>query len=1193
MRNEFTNREDLMRDVSIVLSRILLMGGRYLLLGLLVNAHPALSVDIGSDKTLSPYFFVQSDNAKDTMPLKSTGTQVTISGIIADVEVTQVYKNESTNTLEAIYIFPGSTRAAVYAMRMSIGNRTIEAQIKERKTARETYEKALADGKTASLLEQQRSNVFQMNVGNILPGDEITVTLNYTELLVPENAIYEFVYPTVVGPRYSNRPADANGSNTTWVANPYLEEGRSSPFPFTFSCTINSGIPIAQLTSPSHEIDIDYTGKTTAAIKLKESTATGNRDVVIRYCLTGNSIQSGLLMNIGRKEDFFLLMLEPPQKVEASTITPREYIFLVDVSGSMRGFPIDVTKALVKDLFGSLRQGDFFNILFFAGSNRTLSEKSLPFTTDNVQKAITMIEKQQGGGGTELMPALRAAMSLPRASESISRSMIIVTDGFVDVEKDAFEYIRNNLHNGNVFAFGIGSSVNRLLIEGMARAGMGEPFVVINKEEAAQKSAQFRKYIEAPVLTDISVTFDGLEVSEVEPSSIPDLFAKKPVVLFGKYSGTPKGTITISGKAAGNDYRQTIRVSEGEVSTSNKALRYLWARHRIMSLADMMQLSNDDNRIKEITRLGLTYNLLTDYTSFVAVGLLKRAPGKPQSAVKQPVPLPQGVSNDAVGETSSSSLQIENLQRELEVPPATPTNNFKAPVGKRQQLMEKIRKLEGRRRKMRQNVAKKTQSSKPVGKSLGQIIGRYEKLLSNCTVNKSERCADVMYTLGGFYYDKSRDEYIKAREEYENKMKEYERNPSESEPNNPVPDYSNALKMYERLTAEYPEFPKLSEAYYQMGTIYQLMGDLDKTKKAFSKVVNKYPGSLRCGGSRFRLSDLCYLDHDNNCTLEHLEKIKESDVDIQTWEMVHYRKAEMCYNLGKFDKAINLFHSYVEKCDSGLYPKREFRDMSLEFMAIAFSDLANGQRKAFRFFKKIGPKPWEPYVLYTIGFKNRKHGKFDETLTILTAALNKFPYYKDAPVARQYLIDCYVVKKDREKANREREKLVDEYGPGSTWYEKNSGEVAVIEMPRADRRRALGNIARYYHALAQKKKSKELYKKALRRYRQYIDEFPQDQWRVYEYHYYVAEIYTALGDCENSAHHYNVVATADFSTYPEYKADIDTLGMDQAEIEKAKNRTDKGPLAISQEEAKSKAAAALENCRKKGAAAEDTGGLKK
>jgi Ca-activated chloride channel family protein len=626
-------------------------------LGLLVPGAGAGEVKGGEvDKTLSPFFYVQSENAGvDALPLKSTQADVTISGVIADVQVTQVYKNEGKNTLEAIYIFPASTRAAVYAMRMTVGERVIEAKIQERAQARETYEKALAAGKTASLLEQQRPNVFQMNVGNILPGDKIKVVMNYTELLVPENGTYEFVYPTVVGPRYSNQSEATAPAQDKWVTNPYLHEKENAPFTFGFDLKLNSGLPIARLSSPSHDVNIEYTGKNTAKVTLKPGKQTNNRDVVIDYSLAGNNIESGLLLNQGNKENFFLLMLEPPQRVANVSIVPREYVFVVDVSGSMGGFPLDTAKALMQDLLKQLRPSDFFNVMLFSGGNAVLSETSLPATPANLRKALTMIDNEQGGGGTELMPALKRALALPRAESNLSRSMIIVTDGYVDVEKDAFEYIRQNLHKGNVFSFGIGSSVNRFLMEGLARAGMGEPFIVLNAEDAKEKAKKFREYIDSPVLTDVQVNFHGLKVSEVEPISIPDLFARKPVVVFGKYEGTPNGTVVITGKTAGGAYTQEIKIG-GEVSTKNEALRYLWARHRIIRLADMVKLSADETAVKEVTQLGLQYNLLTDYTSFVAVDSQVRTSGRPQNTVKQPLPLPQGVGDAAVGGGSNQAM---------------------------------------------------------------------------------------------------------------------------------------------------------------------------------------------------------------------------------------------------------------------------------------------------------------------------------------------------------------------------------------------------------------------------------------------------------------------------------------------------------------------------------------------------------
>lgn len=611
------------------------------------------------DKTLSPYFFVKSDDpALDQLPLKSTSAAVNISGVIADVVVTQVYKNEGKKAIEAIYIFPASTRAAVYGMKMVIGKRVIEAKIKKRDEARKEYEQARNQGKSASLLEQQRPNVFQMNVANIMPNDEIRVELKYTELLIPTDQVYEFSYPTVVGPRYSNAKESTAAQSEKWVKNPYLRQGEKPTYSFEIAVNLAAGMPIKELASTSHKINTSYTGPSTAKVTLDRSdTGGGNRDYILRYRLAGDKIQSGLLLFEGEKENFFLLMMQPPKKITDARIPGREYIFIVDVSGSMNGFPLEISKKLLKNLIGSLRPSDKFNVLLFSGGSSLMSEESLPATTENIDKAINVIDRQKGGGGTELLPALKRALLLKKA-EGFSRTVIIATDGYVSVEEEAFDFIRNHLSDANMFAFGIGSSVNRHIIEGMAHVGMGEPFVITKPDEALAQAERFRKMIQSPVLTNVKVTFNGLATYDVEPLSIPDVLAERPVIVFGKWRGKPQGTITFTGISGDGKYAETIDVSKTRPEKINASLKYLWARQRITLLSDYNKLRSNDKRIKEVTELGLNYNLLTAYTSFVAIdNEIRNKDGKPDT-VNQPLPLPQGVSDYAVGQASGMSMAV-------------------------------------------------------------------------------------------------------------------------------------------------------------------------------------------------------------------------------------------------------------------------------------------------------------------------------------------------------------------------------------------------------------------------------------------------------------------------------------------------------------------------------------------------------
>ncbi len=600
-----------------------------------------------ADKSEAPYFIIP-DNEGETelLPLEETSAQVSISGIIADVRVTQVYKNYGKKTIEAIYTFPASTRAAVYQLKMIIGKRIIEAKIQEREAARQTYNQAIGEGRTATLLEQQRPNVFQMTVGNIHPGDRIKVELGYTELVNSEEKIYEFVYPTVVGPRYSG---ESGSQESSWVKNPYLHQSQPPTYKFGIDVTLSGGMPLKSVQCPSHDADIKYQDQNTAHIRLAEHDAyDGNRDFILRYRLAGESVEPGVLIHRGTDENFFLMMLQPPERIRTATRVQREFIFIVDVSGSMSGFPLETAKKLLTDLIGNLQTGDIFNVLLFAAGSHLMSEKSVPANPQNIARAIRVIGNESGGGGTNMLAALSRALALP-GDEDGSRTIVIVTDGYVAIESEAFSLVRRNLGRANMFAFGIGTSVNRHLIEGIAVAGMGESFVVTDPAEADGMAAKFRKYISTPILTNITYKSSGFEIYDVEPAGIPDVLADRPIMLFGKWRGNRPGQIRIEGiLGSGERYKREIDLSLSTDGNENSGLRYLWARDRIR-MQELFENNGQDKRIQEeILNLGIKYNLLTKYTSFVGVDSEIRTSGGKQVQVYQPLPLPSGVSNLAI-----------------------------------------------------------------------------------------------------------------------------------------------------------------------------------------------------------------------------------------------------------------------------------------------------------------------------------------------------------------------------------------------------------------------------------------------------------------------------------------------------------------------------------------------------------------
>ena len=621
-------------------------------------SHPAQAQDATAPrlKTESPYFFVQSDNpGVDLLPLKSTQVNVKVSGVIADVTVVQTYKNEGQRAMEAKYVFPGSTRAAVHGMNVRLADRLITAQIREKQQAQIEYDTAKKEGKTAALLEQHLPNVFQMNVANILPGDDVKVELRYTELLAPTDGKYQFVFPTVVGPRY-NSPQSSQ-AQATWVAQPYLPKGQATPSSqdapaFDIHVALNTPIAIKEVTSPSHPISSyrEHGGATVVGLN-PTAEPSNNRDFILDYRLSGDAIESGLLLYKGKDENFFLAMVEPPKAPPATAINPREYIFVVDISGSMHGFPLDTAKSVLRELIGNLRPSDTFNVLLFAGSSSFLSPQSVPATRANIDQAIRTLDREGGGGSTELIPALKRVYAQPKAAD-VSRTVVVVTDGFVTVEREAFALVRNNLSSANVFSFGIGASVNRHLMEGLARAGMGEPFIITKPEQAAEQAKRFRTMIESPVLTQVKARFEGLDVYDVEPRNLPDLLAQRPVIVYGKWRGEAKGKLVIEGQSAHGPIAHTLAIGAADVpkATDTAALRHLWARSRIAALSDQEALEGGSAYAQAITDLGLQYSLLTQYTSFIAIDQVVRNTAPADStSVNQPSPLPQGVENTALG----------------------------------------------------------------------------------------------------------------------------------------------------------------------------------------------------------------------------------------------------------------------------------------------------------------------------------------------------------------------------------------------------------------------------------------------------------------------------------------------------------------------------------------------------------------
>lgn len=602
------------------------------------------------DTTLAPYFFIEdTDTPIDSFPLKETKVTANINGIIAETYVTQTYSNDGQQPVNACYVFPTSTKVTVHGMKMVIGNQVITAQIKEREEAKQEYAEAKSEGKSTSLLEQQRPNVFTMDVANIMPGDVVSIELHYTELITSAEGIYEFVFPTVVGPRYASPSEESTADTNQWVETPYLEDGNTPDSKYDLTVNLSTGVPIMDLTCKSHQTNVKWDNVSAAQVTLSSpEDFAGNRDFILSYKLTGQDVSSGLMLNTGESENFFMLTVQPPERFISENIPPREYIFVLDVSGSMFGYPLETSKELIRDLVTNLKETDSFNLILFSNELIQLAPKSVSANAQNIKSAMNLIDQREGGGGTELSLALESAIAIPM-DENVSRSIVSITDGYISDEKNVFNLIHQNLDKASFFSFGIGDAVNRYLIDGIAKAGLGESFVVTDSADAKETANRFRTYIQSPILTDIHIEYEGFDAYDIEPATQSTLFAQKPIVLFGKWRGEPEGIIHLSGKTGNQDYMQDIHVSQVEPMESNQALPYLWARTKVERLMDYGCYTNHEDVKDEVTALGLNYSMMTEYTSFIAVTETVRNTNGDSTDVNQPLPLPENVSNLAVG----------------------------------------------------------------------------------------------------------------------------------------------------------------------------------------------------------------------------------------------------------------------------------------------------------------------------------------------------------------------------------------------------------------------------------------------------------------------------------------------------------------------------------------------------------------
>ncbi|CAN5583508.1 hypothetical protein BH20ACI3_BH20ACI3_38130 [soil metagenome] len=630
---------------------------------------------------------------KAICPLKHTSVKAEISGFISRVVVTQEFENPFEEKIEAVYIFPLPQNAAVDDMTMLVGDRTVRGRVLRREEAQAVYEAAKTGGKVASLLDQERPNIFTQSVANIMPGEQIKITISYVETLKYEDGSYEFVFPMVVGPRYipgnaTNSPV-TGGKGYAQDTDSVPDASRITPRPvakgmrvghdISVEVALDAGVAIENVSSASHAIDMQRPNIAQAHVRLKNSSVIPNKDFILRYDVAGKVISDALLTHRSEKGGFFTLILQPPHRVTVSDVTPKELVFVLDTSGSMSGFPIEKAKETMKLALDSLYPADTFNLITFSGDTHILFPEPVPATRENLQKAQAFLASRSGSGGTEMMKAIKAALD-PSDAQGHMRIVCFMTDGYVGNDMGIIAEVRNH-PNARVFAFGIGSSVNRFLLDKMAEQGRGEVEYVALSDDGSAAARRFHERVRNPLLTDISLEWNGLPVADVYPQRIPDLFGAKPVILTGRYTAAGTGVIRLKGKMSGRDFVRDIPVAFPESTVQHDVLAPLWARSRIDDLMGQdfngMQQGTMRSDLKEtITNLGLEYRLMTQFTSFVAVEEMIVTDGGTPRRIDVPVEVPEGTSRAGVfGDSDRAQSRPSGTMQNFALTTSSGTNN--------------------------------------------------------------------------------------------------------------------------------------------------------------------------------------------------------------------------------------------------------------------------------------------------------------------------------------------------------------------------------------------------------------------------------------------------------------------------------------------------------------------------------------
>jgi Ca-activated chloride channel family protein len=601
---------------------------------------------------LGSILVIQNGEPSSPLPLEQTAVSGQIIGPVVRVRVTQQFGNPFRMPIELEYLFPLPHKAAIVDYRVRIGTREIRAEIKEREAARRIYQEAVDAGQRASLLEQRRPNLFSIQIGNVQPHETILCELEYEERLIFEDGTYQFVFPMGITPRYHS---PLQSSATASSADSPLARPGERIAPVELQLSIDAGTPIMDPTSPSHTLQITRQDAQHLTVALAGENLP-NKDFVLRYAVSGEALASASWLTTAGESEIALITLIPPRLTLDGDPAPREFVFVIDRSGSMSTAPMTQAKNALRACLRGLNAHDTFTIQAFDDQIEWFAQPAQAVIQENIDLADQWLDTIASRGGTEILPAIDAALGLATDPER-QRYVVFLTDGSVSADEQAIRKIARQRGSARLFTFGIGPSVNRFLLDKIAQMGRGSAEFVGVYEDIETAITRFQDRVSYPALQDIQLNWQDAAAWDTYPEIVPDLYVGQPLEIVTRLKRSGDAWLHVMGQVRGTPV--TVALPLAPAAAENPTIQRLWARARIEALLDQQRESGDQDSLRQqIISISLEHRLLTAYTAFVAVDseVTRGGDAKP---IRVSTPLPDGLNYE--GFVGPQSLSVGGL----------------------------------------------------------------------------------------------------------------------------------------------------------------------------------------------------------------------------------------------------------------------------------------------------------------------------------------------------------------------------------------------------------------------------------------------------------------------------------------------------------------------------------------------------